>query len=102
MNSAHRNRPLPAGNPIANALVVIVGVLAIGLSLVLGVVVFIALGSLFLVMAGIIGIRLWWVQRKYGRQARRTAPGDPQRPDVIEGEFRVITRDSRHSRDGRD
>lgn len=99
MNPSHRNRSLPAGNPLANALVVIVGVIAIGLSLVLGVVAFLALGSLFLVMAGIVGIRLWWAQRRSIRQAGRRPQGADPGTEIIEGEFRVITRDSSQSTD---
>tara|TARA_R110002096_G_scaffold22547_8_gene72311 strand:- start:11770 stop:12066 length:297 start_codon:yes stop_codon:yes gene_type:complete len=82
---------LPAGNPIANIFVIIVGVLAIAASLVLGFFAFVIIGSLILVMASVIGIRVWWLKRKLQRRrgpheqaARKTAPG------VIEGEFRVV------------
>lgn len=101
MNSRFRNRPLPAGNPIANALVVIVGVLAIALSLVLGFVAFVALAGVFLVMAAVVGIRLWWLQRKLRKragteQARHEADS---RVDIIEGEYHVISRSSRRQDD---
>ena len=43
------NRGIPAGNPIANALVVIAGALAIGASIVLGFFAFVVLGSIVLV-----------------------------------------------------
>lgn len=93
-NPHSRPQVLTGGNPIANAIVVIVGVLALALSLVLGFVAFVALGSLFLVLGAIIAIRLWWAQRKFRRQARRSgqddSPGDRRGPDVIEGEYRVI------------
>ena len=96
MNSQYTNRPIPVGNPLANALVVIVGALAIGVSLFLGMVVFVVLGSIVLVMAAIIAIRLWWFQwrmRKsiHGKRARQAA-GTPD--GAIEGEFRVVSRDS--------
>lgn len=89
-DSSFRGRRLPAGNPLANALVVVIGVLAIGLSLVIGFVAFIALAGLFLVMAAIVGIRLWWQGRRTGRRPRRRA-GQPA-DGVIEGEFRVVSR----------
>jgi hypothetical protein len=50
------NRGIPAGNPIANALVVIVGALAIGASIVLGFVAFVVLGSIVLILGSIIGL----------------------------------------------
>ena len=97
MNSPYRNRQVPAGNPLANALVVVVGVIAIALSLVVGVVAFIALGSLFLVMAAIVGIRLWWARRRGGNARPRSRPAAGR--DVIEGEFRVVTRPREDERD---
>lgn len=82
---------LPAGNPIANIFVVIVGVLAIAASLVLGFFAFVIVGSLVLVMASVIGIRVWWLNRKLERrQGARQQPGETTPPGVIEGEFRVV------------
>ena len=45
---------MPVGNPIANILVVIAGVLAIGVSIVLGFFAIVALGALILVTAAVI------------------------------------------------
>ena len=84
----------PAGNPIANALVVVAGVLAIAASVVLGFFAFVALSAVILIAASIIGIRVWWLKRKIhdspelSRTAGRTAPDS-----VIEGEYRVIGED---------
>ena len=96
MNSRYSNRPLPVGNPLANAVLVIVGVLAIGVSLFLGMVAFVVLGSFVLVMAAIIAIRLWWFQwrmRKSGPGTRPTRTSEGPK-GVIEGEFRTVSRDS--------
>ena len=57
------NRGIPAGNPIANALVIIVGALAIGASIVLGFFAFIVLASIVLVLGAIIGLRVWWLMQ---------------------------------------
>lgn len=88
---------MPTGNPFANALVVVVGIVMIGFSLVLGVVAFVAIGSIVLVLAAIMGIRLWWLQRRLGKRAT-TEPGPVRRDaadgDVIEGEYRVVSRDT--------
>ena len=89
VNSRYRNTRFPAGNPLANALVVVVGVLAIGLSLVVGFVAFVALAGLFLVLAAVAGLRLWWQARRHGRRPAG------RRDDVIEGEFRVVSRERR-------
>ena len=93
MTQQFRHRQFPAGNPLANALVVIVGAVVIGVSFVLGLVAFVALATAVLVMAAIIGVRVWWLKRKLGarqknpiNQKGKSATGS----DIIEGEFRVI------------
>ena len=86
-------KEFPGSNPVANALVVVVGTLVVGVSVVLGFFAFVALASLVLLSAGIIGIRLWWLQRKLARDERGGHRDKPrQRPPggVIEGEYRVI------------
>lgn len=97
MNFSSSNRGFPAGNPIANALVVIVGALAIAASVVLGFFALIALASLLLVFAAIIGIRVWWFRRKL-HKSHRSAPPDVRMHDVIEGEFRVVELEKRKER----
>jgi hypothetical protein len=84
-----RHRQFPASK-----LVIIVGVLVIAVSLVLGVVAFIALLAAAIVMAGVIGARVWWLNRKLGagrknhvNQTHEASAG----AEIIEGEFRVVT-----------
>jgi hypothetical protein len=74
----------PAGNPIANVLVIIAGALVIGLS------------AIVLVSAAIIGIRVWWLKRKIERgEVPQGAQRPPQAPGgVIEGEYKVVDKDS--------
>jgi hypothetical protein len=93
-----RNRGFPAGNPIANVLVIIVGALAIGASIVLGFFAFVVLSCVILIMAAVIGIRLWWFKRKMGNAepfASDTSGGSEARPTggVIEGEYIVVEKD---------
>lgn len=100
MKYSSTNRGFPAGNPIANVFVIIIGALAIGVSVVLGFVAFVVLGSIVAVLASVIGLRVWWFNRKLKRQV----PGSPSdsRPaprGVIEGEFHVIEDD--HERKGK-
>ena len=91
MKYSSANRGLPAGNPIANLFVIVVGALVIGASVVLGFVAFVVLGSIVLMLASFVGIRLWWFNRKLRRQASgpegRDAPGQS---GVIEGEYKVL------------
>jgi hypothetical protein len=96
-------RHLNAGNPLANALVVIVGILTIAASLVLGVVAMLVLGSIVLVLAGIIGIRIWWFKRQLAKRAG-TGQGKPASgtSGVIEGEFLVISTDEDNDRQRRE
>ena len=87
---------MPAGNPIANVLVIIVGALAIGVSLVLGFVAFVVLASIVLVLGAIVSLRVWWLNRKLGKAARRSPDGAQRgRSGVIEGEYHVVKRDEK-------
>jgi predicted lipid-binding transport protein (Tim44 family) len=86
---------LPAGNPIANVLVVIAGVLAIGVSIVLGFFAFVALSAIVLVTAAIIGVRVWWFKRKLqkGSPAGSASAEDSTVHGVIEGEYHEVQKD---------
>lgn len=98
------NRGFPAGNPIANALVIVVGALAIAASVVLGFFAFLVVLSLLAICAVILGIRAWWFRRSLVRSAgpANGAPGEAEAGsrtsnNVIEGEFRVIEGGKRDS-----
>ena len=81
-------------NPIANALVVLVGVLVIAASVVLGFVAFVVLGSVLLVLGAIVSLRMWWLNRKLGRTGlRRPGQAGSDEGGVIEGECHVVKRD---------
>ena len=78
---------MQGGNPIANILVVIVGAIVIGVSIVLGFFAFLVLSAIILTAAVVIAIRTWW--------ARRQMPNNPEtgtatQGDFIEGEFHVV------------
>jgi predicted lipid-binding transport protein (Tim44 family) len=77
-------------------LVVIAGALAIAASVVLGLFAFIALSAIILVTAAMIGIRVWWLKRKLGDTSAAAPPRSQQAKSqsVIEGEFRVVDKDS--------
>lgn len=97
-------RGFPAGNPIANALVIVVGALAIGVSLVLGFFAFVILASILLIFSAFVGIRLWWFNRKMRRRHGEAARRPADRPaGVIEGEFHVVEEERIETRrnDGR-
>jgi hypothetical protein len=95
MKYSSTNSGFPAGNPIANALVVIVGALAIGASIVLGFFAFVVLGSIILVLGAIVAIRVWWFNRKLVKAAgKRPPPSNPSGGGgVIEGEYHVVKSD---------
>jgi hypothetical protein len=93
LNQFSANRGFPAGNPIANALVIIVGSLVIGASLVLGFVAFIVLSVILMILAAVVGIRLWWFRRKFAKSGASpdATPRGPRGPGgVIEGEYKVV------------
>jgi predicted lipid-binding transport protein (Tim44 family) len=85
----------PAGNPIANILVIIAGTLVIGASIVLGFFAFIALSAVVLVAAAIIGVRVWWLKRKIQQGHEPKSDSGRQQPPagVIEGEYKVVSKD---------
>ena len=88
------NRGFPAGNPIANIFVIIVGALAIGASIVLGFFAFVIVGSIVLIMASIIGLRVWWFNRKMrGQMPPDGESANAPRGGVIEGEYQVVADD---------
>ncbi len=101
MNHQSSNRQISPGNPIANVIVVIVGMLTIGAFIVLGVFAAVALSGVVLVLAAILGIRMWWLGRKMPKQhstpsgQRHSAPADST---VIEGEFQIVATDKDENR----
>ena len=91
MKYSSANRGLSAGNPIANLFVIVVGALVIGVSVVLGFVAFVVLGSIVLMLAAFMGIRIWWFNRKLRRDGSTPRSRDATgRSGVIEGEFKVL------------
>ncbi len=85
------NRGFPAGNPIANIFVIIVGALTIGASIVLGFFAFMIVGSIVLIMASIIGLRVWWFNRQLrGQTPPGSSAGSAPPGGVIEGEYQVV------------
>jgi predicted lipid-binding transport protein (Tim44 family) len=84
---------LPAGNPIANVLVIIAGALIVGASIVLGFFAFLALSAIVLISAAVIGVRVWWLNRKLASGQEQPHEGRPTASGVIEGEYRVVKKD---------
>ena len=84
---------LPAGNPIANVLVIIAGALIVGASIVLGFFAFLALSAIVLISAAVIGVRVWWLNRKMSRGQHAPRPGRSNASGIIEGEYRVVKKD---------
>lgn len=95
MRNTSARHSFPAGNPIANALVIIAGVLAIAASIVLGFFAFVVLSAIVLITAAIVGIRVWWIRQKLRRHgAAEPGPGPRHSGEsVIEGEYRVVHKD---------
>ena len=52
---------------------------------------FLIVGSIVLIMASVIGLRVWWFNRKFGAHEEATSKGRrPGEPGVIEGEYRIV------------
>ena len=102
MRYSSLERGFPAGSPFASALVIIVGTLAIAASIVVGFFAFVILGSLLLILAAVVSIRLWWFRRKLAKDpafqpAGRARAGGTQQ--TIEGEYHVVI-EERQDREG--
>ena len=94
MNAEFRNRQLPYSNPLANVLVIVVGVVAIAVSFVIGIFALLALLAAVAILGAVIAIRLWWMNykaRKSGSTTAKPASGAVG-ISVIEGEFKVVPR----------
>ena len=102
MNERPRYGRYPASNPVANALLAIVGALAIGAAIVFGFFIFLLIAGTVALLAGIIGVRIWWVGRKLRRlqeAAEKASPNPTSKTGIIEGEYHVIS--TRHRRQGK-
>jgi predicted lipid-binding transport protein (Tim44 family) len=80
----------PSGNPLLNGLMVVIGLLALGTLILLGVLAFLVIASIISVLAGIIGLRLWWQTRKVGQGTRREQR-NARTGSLIEGEYRRVS-----------
>ena len=80
MRYSSLDRGFTAGSPLASALVIIVGSLAIAASIVVGFFAFMILGSLLLVLAAVVSIRLWPEIRHFALPA---APIQPARSRLL-------------------
>ena len=91
MKYSSLSRGFAAGNPIANVFVVIAGAVIIALSVVVGFFAFVVLGSIIAVLAAVVGLRMWWFNRKLKtRMPGDSAPTNGSAGGVIEGEFHVV------------
>jgi len=96
LNQQFPHRQFSNRNPLANVLVVIVGIIIIALSLALGFVVFLIIGGFMLVMAVVVGVRTWWMTKRFGsrKQGAKSQRADSSgQTRVIEGEFHEVESD---------
>jgi len=103
LNEKIRYGRFPASNPVANALMAVVGALAVGAAIIFGFFMFLLLAGLVLVLAAIVGIRIWWAGRKLRKLQETAAKPNAGRaagqPGIIEGEYHVVaTRRNREPR----
>ena len=66
----------------------------IGASIVLGFFAFMIVGSIVLIMASVIGLRVWWFKRKLrARASTNSTSSAASGGGVIEGEYQVVADD---------
>ena len=93
MNANFRHRQLPYENPLANIVVIIVGILAIAISFVIGVVAIVALIAAVLIVGVALALRGWWLRHRQRGNPESTSRA-AQQSATIEGEYQVVERDS--------
>ena len=102
MNQHFRHRQFAAGNPLANILVVIAGIIIIAISLALGFFVFLGMAGFVLLMAAVMSVRGWWYRRRFASKAAGEAEPNRHttvRKQIIEGEYREVRRSQRRPPD---
>jgi hypothetical protein len=100
LNQQFRHRQFPAGNPLANILVVIAGIVIISLSLALGFFVFLGIATFVLVMAAVMSVRNWWYRKRFaGRPEQEVRRETSVHRQIIEGEYREVRRRREDRRD---
>jgi len=95
LNQQFRYRQFPAGNPLANILVVVAGIFVISLVLTLGFFVFLGIAGFILIMAAVMSIRGWWYRRKFAAGERGSANSQTRVREthrIIEGEYQEVDR----------
>lgn len=93
MNQQFRHRQFTAGNPLANILVVIAGIVIITISLALGFFVFLGMAGFVLLMAAVMSVRGWWHRRRFSAQTPPETEFRREtmvRKQIIEGEYREV------------
>ena len=89
-------------NPLINALLIVLGALAMAALLVVGLVAFVVLGGIVVTLAALAGLRFWWLNRRFGRQGARTVRRrDVKRGALIEGEYRSLRPEPHEARRSR-
>lgn len=79
-----------AQNPLVRILAAVGAVLLLGISLVLGAMIFLVFLGLAAVAAVALAVRVWWIRRKMARQPRAGAHRgrSPETGRTIEGRYR--------------
>ena len=96
--SQYRFRLRP-DNPLVNALLIVLGALAMAALLVVGLVAAVVLGGIVVMLAALVGLRFWWLNRRFGRQrARAVRRRDAKGGALIEGEYRSLRPEQHEAR----
>lgn len=97
-------RQLP-GNPIVNAVTIVLGIAALGVAAVFGFVLFGAFLIAAAVFVSVISLRLWWLRRKLAKSGgagrHSAARGTARRDDgsvLIDVEYEVLDGQKRRPR----
>jgi hypothetical protein len=98
-----------SGNPLVQALWVVVGVVVLVAAVVMGALVLTVLLGLGVVAAAVVAIRVWWLRRKLEREGAFNAPhaptdgsAEPHEPRLIEAEYTVVNERDAPEADERD
>ncbi|MEM8984552.1 MAG: hypothetical protein AAGC71_16090 [Pseudomonadota bacterium] len=83
------------GNPFMNALTAVLGVVALIAGIAFGFVALLIFLVAALVFASVVGLRLWWFNRRFRGAATKQRP--PSAGAIIDGDYEVVDRDQKRN-----
>ena len=83
------------GNPLANAITAVLGVIALAAAIAFGLVAFVIFAIAAAVFVSVVALRVWWLGRKLKKRVDAAPGPSRQGATVIDVEYEVLDRDKK-------